>query len=89
MHWVYVLRCADGSLYTGYTTDVARRLATHARGRGARYTRGRGPLELLAAWPHPDKGSALRAEAAFKRLSRGQKLACLARMAAPAEQQPG
>lgn len=73
-HWVYVVRCGDGSLYTGYSTDVSRRLAQHAAGRGARYTRGRGPLELVAAWPYPDKGSALRAELAFKRLPRARKL---------------
>ncbi len=76
-HYVYVLRCADGTLYAGYTVDLARRLAQHQAGKAARYTRGRGPIELVAAWPYPDKGSALRAERAFKGLGREQKLAAV------------
>ena len=82
-HWVYVLRCGDQSLYTGYTTDVARRVATHQVGRGARYTRGRGTLVLVAAWGYADKRAALRAEARFKRLKRPQKLAWLGDNAGP------
>lgn len=73
-HWVYVLQCGDGSLYTGYTTDVERRLTDHAAGRGARYTRGRGPLTVVARWAYPDRRSALQAEWRFKRLSRARKL---------------
>ncbi len=70
---VYVLRCGDGTLYCGITTDVERRFAQHQKGVGARYTRGRGPVHLVAQWPHPDRPAALRAEAAFKRLSRAAK----------------
>ncbi len=73
-HWLYVLRCGDGSLYTGYTTDVAARLRSHASGRGARYTRGRGPLTLAAAWIYPDKRTAMQAEYRFKQFRRALKL---------------
>ena len=75
MAWfVYMLRCADGSLYTGYTDDVQRRLSTHQSGKGAKYTRSRLPVEL-AYWEElPDKSTALRREAAIKRLSRERKL---------------
>ena len=75
MAWfVYMLRCADGSLYTGYTDEVQRRLATHQSGKGAKYTRSRLPVEL-AYWEElPDKSAALRREAAIKRLSRERKL---------------
>jgi len=75
---VYILRCADGSLYTGATNDLAQRLAAHANGRGARYTRSRLPVEL--AWSAPVRGrsGALRREAALKRLSRAEKLALVA-----------
>jgi putative endonuclease len=73
-HWVYVLRCGDGSLYTGYTTDLERRLAAHEAGQGARYTRGRGPLQVLAKWAYPDRRSAMQAEHRFKQLQRPAKL---------------
>ncbi len=74
MPWhLYVLRCADGSLYCGITNDVPRRLAQHERGTGARYTRGRGPLKLLKAWPAVDRSAALKAEHAFKQLPRPAK----------------
>ena len=76
--WVYILRCGDGTLYTGSTTDVARRTAQHAAGRGARYTRGRGPVELLYREPCPDKSAALKREAAIKALPRAAKLALAA-----------
>ena len=76
---LYVLHCGDGSLYTGITVDVAQRLATHAAGRGARYTRGRGPLTLAAKASCRDRSSALRAEHAFKQLTRAAKDAVLAR----------
>jgi len=71
--YLYVLRCGDGTLYAGATCDLQRRLAQHQQGRGARYTRGRGPLSLAAAWRFPDQAAALRAEAAFKRLRRAAK----------------
>lgn len=75
MAWfVYILRCRDGSLYTGYTDDVERRLSVHRSGRGAKYTRSRLPVEL-AYWEElPDKSAALKREAAIKKLSRQQKL---------------
>lgn len=74
MLWhLYVLRCADGSLYCGITNDLPRRLAQHERGTGARYTRGRGPLKLLKAWPAVDRSAALKAEHAFKQLPRSAK----------------
>ena len=77
--WVYVLRCADGSLYTGITTDVSRRLAEHNGGRvGARYTRSRRPVQLVYAEAACDRAEALRREAAIKRLDRARKLALCA-----------
>jgi len=72
---VYVLRCADGSLYTGATNDLPRRLAVHALGRGARYTRSRLPVALVYDEPARGRGAALRREAAIKRLARPAKLA--------------
>ena len=74
MFWyVYILRCGDGTLYTGITDDIPRRLAAHRAGKGAKYTRGRGPLELVYQERVPDKPAALRREAAIKRLRRGEK----------------
>ncbi|MCI8397872.1 MAG: GIY-YIG nuclease family protein [Oscillibacter sp.] len=79
MSWcVYVIRCADGSLYTGSTNDLNRRFAQHQAGRGAKYTRSRRPLALVYHEALPDKSAALRREAAVKRLSRAQKLALIA-----------
>jgi len=71
---LYVLRCRDGTLYAGITTDLGRRLKMHGAGRGARYTRGRAPLTLVASWWYHDEGAARRAEARFKRLTRSTKL---------------
>jgi len=76
--WVYLLRCADDSLYCGWTTDVERRLAAHAAGRGARYTRSRLPVALAAALPMADAATARREEARIKRLPRARKLALIA-----------
>ena len=76
--WVYLLRCRDGSLYTGWTNDLDRRLARHRDGRASRYTASRRPLELVATLPMPDHSAARREEARIKRLSRTQKLALLA-----------
>lgn len=73
--FVYVLECRDGSLYTGIATDVTRRYAQHAAGKGARYTRSHPPLRLLAQFPHADRASASRAEHAIKRLRPAQKRA--------------
>jgi len=69
-HFLYLLRCGDRSYYIGYTTDPARRLAAHRNGRGARYTRGRGPVRLVALWRVPTLGAALRIERRLKRLPR-------------------
>ena len=75
MAWyVYMLRCGDGSLYTGSTTDVERRLREHQGGTGARYTRSRSPVTLAYAEEAPDRSAAQRREAAIKKLTRAQKL---------------
>lgn len=76
--WVYMLRCSDGSLYTGWTNDLEARLARHAAGKASRYTASRLPLELAASWPMPDRGAAMREERRIKSLQRQQKLALLA-----------
>lgn len=72
--YVYMLRCKDGSLYTGWTNDLAHRLAMHREGKGAKYTRGRGPLELIYSEELGDKETAMKREAAIKKLTRQQKL---------------
>ena len=72
-----MLRCRDGSLYTGATSDLERRVGAHARGRGAAYTRSRLPVELVWSEPAAGRGAALRREAALKRLPRAQKLRLL------------
>ena len=78
MYYVYLLRCGDGTLYTGFTNDLARRLAAHNAGRGAKYTRGRRPVELVYWESFSNKSSALRRalrrEYAIKQLPRRQKL---------------
>jgi putative endonuclease len=79
--WVYILRCADGSLYTGWTVDVQRRLASHLAGGGGRYTRSRLPVEVLASFAMVDASAARREEARIKRLSRAEKLALIERCA--------
>lgn len=73
--FVYVLRCADGSLYTGATTDPARRHRQHEAGTASRYTRSRRPTRLVYQEAHVDQGAALRREAAIKALTRAEKLA--------------
>jgi putative endonuclease len=70
---LYLLRCRDGSLYTGISTNVARRIADHSAGRGARRLRGRGPLELVFSHPVGERGAALRLEWRVKRMSRPEK----------------
>lgn len=71
--FVYMLRCGDGSLYTGITDDVLRRLEVHRSGKGAKYTRGRGPLELVYQEEVSDKSAALKREYAIKQLRREEK----------------
>ena len=75
--FVYVVRCRDGSLYTGITTDVERRLAEHDAGSGARYTRGRGPVELVATVGPMTRSDALRLEVQVKRAPTPKKVAVL------------
>lgn len=76
--FVYLLRCADGSLYAGITTDLDRRLAEHNAGTGAKYTRARRPVALAWAEPATDRASASRREYAVRRASRAQKQALVA-----------
>lgn len=77
MYYVYILKCHDGTLYTGITTDVQKRLATHNSGKGAKYTRSRLPVTLLYQESQPDKSAALKRELAIKALTRPQKLALI------------
>lgn len=71
--YLYILRCGDGSLYTGITTDVKARLSQHRSGKGAKYTRGRGPLEVVYTEECEDHSAALKREMAVKALSREEK----------------
>ena len=70
---VYIVRCADGSFYTGVARDLATRIADHNRGTGARYTRGRGPVTVVYTEIAPDRSAAQRREASIKRMSRRAK----------------
>ena len=76
--WVYILRCADGTLYTGATNDLDRRLPAHNAGRGAKYTRARRPVALVYREEAADKSAALQREAALKKLARAAKLRLIA-----------
>lgn len=75
MPFVYIVECADGSLYTGWAVDVQARLEAHNAGRGARYTRARRPVKLLYSEAQPSRAAALRREEAIKRWRRARKLA--------------
>jgi putative endonuclease len=87
---VYLLRCADGSLYCGWTTDMERRLAAHEAGTASRYTRSRRPVELALVIAVADRSAALREEARIKRLSRADKLRLIAdRPGAAGARRPG
>ena len=72
-HYAYVLRCSDGSFYTGYTTDVQRRVREHDAGEGAKYTRGRTPVELVHVERFESKSAAMRREYGIKQLSHDAK----------------
>ncbi|TWS95462.1 GIY-YIG nuclease family protein [Streptococcus sp. sy018] len=72
--YLYVLRCRDNSLYTGYTTDIDRRLKTHQTGKGAKYTKSRLPVELIYWESFDSKSQAMSAESLFKQKTRRQKL---------------
>src|SRR4051794_25454577 len=78
MAYVYLLRCGDGSLYCGWTVDLDARVSAHGAGRGARYTRGRGPVALAAAWRTVDQRAARSLEARIKRLPKRGKEALVA-----------
>ncbi|EEI87365.1 GIY-YIG catalytic domain protein [Anaerococcus lactolyticus ATCC 51172] len=73
MHFVYIVRCEDGSLYTGYTTDVKERLITHNSGKGAKYTRSRLPVSLVYYKRVDSKSMGLRLEARIKKLTKKEK----------------
>ena len=73
-HYVYLVECSDGTLYTGYAKDVQQRVAVHNAGKGARYTRSRLPVILLTSWHFPTKSAALKREYQIKQLTRQQKL---------------
>ncbi len=72
--FVYLLRCGDGSLYCGWTSELERRVLEHGSGKGGRYTRSRLPVELVWSMPMPSRADAMREEARIKRLSRAEKL---------------
>ncbi|MDP7078743.1 MAG: GIY-YIG nuclease family protein [Candidatus Undinarchaeales archaeon] len=70
---MYILECADGTYYTGYTTDLERRVSVHNKGKGARYTRGRLPVAIVFSEAYATKSEALRREAEIKRMTRREK----------------
>jgi putative endonuclease len=74
VYYVYVVRCANGSLYTGYTKDIDKRIATHNEGKGGRYTKAHRPVELIASWSFITKREALQIEHRIKQLPRQKKL---------------
>ena len=78
MNYTYILCCADGSLYTGWTNDLEKRLKRHNAGTASKYTRTRLPVELVYSESFPDKSSAMSREAEIKKLSRGEKLRLIA-----------
>jgi len=75
--WVYVLKCRDGSFYTGWTNHLENRVQTHQRGKGGKYTRSRLPVKLVKAWKKRNRKEAMRAEVLFKQLTRKEKIAKL------------
>jgi len=79
MFYVYILQCADGSLYTGYTVNLEKRLRSHNQGKAAKYTRARLPAVLVYAETRPSRSEAMRREAEIKALSRAQKLELIER----------
>lgn len=74
---VYILECADGTLYTGITNNLSKRISTHNKGKGAKYTRTRLPVSLKASCEFPDRSSASKEEYRVKKLTRKQKLALI------------
>lgn len=80
MHYIYIVRCADDTLYTGWTTDLAKRIAAHNAGNGAKYTRARRPVTLLYHETFETKEEALRREYAIKQLPREKKIQLIQRV---------
>ena len=78
MFWVYMLECSDGSLYTGWTPDLEKRIGQHNAGRGSKYVRSRLPARLKYSEPVDTKNEAMKRECALKKLSRSEKLALIA-----------
>lgn len=78
LNYTYMVQCADGTYYTGWTTDLEHRITAHNNGTGAKYTRSRGPVTLAYAEAHDTKGKAMQREAAIKKLSRKEKEALAA-----------
>lgn len=78
MDYVYIIKCRDNSLYTGWTNDLEKRFKAHSEGRGAKYTRGRGPLELVYFETFEDKIDAMKRECEIKRFTREEKLNLIA-----------
>jgi putative endonuclease len=79
MHYVYVVECSDGTLYTGYTTDVERRVEEHNAGEGAKYTRGRTPVTVVHTEEFEERGEAMSREATIKEMSREDKKSLVSR----------
>ncbi len=73
MHYAYIVKCSDGTYYTGYTNDLEKRLLAHNAGKGAKYTRNRLPVEMVYFEEYEDKSEAMKREYAIKRLTREQK----------------
>lgn len=73
MEYVYIIECKDGSLYTGWTTNIDERIKAHNEGKGAKYTRGRGPVKLVHLEKFDNRSDALKRELAVKKLTRSQK----------------
>ena len=74
MHYTYMLKCKDGTFYTGYTNDLEKRVKVHNEGKGAKYTKGRRPVELVYYEVYEDKVTAMRREWEIKQMSRGEKI---------------
>ncbi len=88
MNYTYILRCRDGSLYTGWTNDLTKRVAAHNAGTGGKYTRARRPVELVYFETFPSKNEAMRREVQIKRLTRHEKLALIQKNNMESKQRP-
>ena len=87
MNYTYILKCSDGTLYTGWTNDLKKRLAAHNSGNGAKYTRSRSPVKLIYFEEYETKQEAMRREVQIKRLSRSEKLLLIGDFTIPADLQ--